>query len=245
MTESSVSWLQVIIDVAPEAAEPSAAFWSAALGWSVGEPWPTHGEFRSFVPPEATPYVHQQTGDHGPRIHFDAEVPDLSAATERISGLGATAGLLTPDWQVMTSPGGLPFCLLHPQRSVRPGPRTWPDGHRTRPVQVCIDIPAQFCEREIEFWQQMTGWRWERGDSPEFAGKLYPEPSSPVQVLLQRLDSPEEATRAHLDLGTDDLEGEVRRLVDLGATRGETGRGWVVMTDPTGLVFCVTGNSPD
>ncbi len=66
-----------------------------------------------------------------------------------------------------------------------------------------------------------------------------------MQLLLQRLESDEPATRAHLDLGTDDIETEVERLVSLGATRGETGRGWVVLTDPTGLVFCVTGNSPE
>ena len=245
MAESSVGWLHVIIDVAPESAQSSAAFWSEALGWSIGEPFSAHPEFRSFVPPEGAPYVHQQIGDHGPRIHLDAEVTDLAAATERSIGLGASAGLLNADVQVMASPGGMPFCLLHPQRSVRPGPRTWPQGHRTRPVQVCIDMPPQHADAEVAFWREVTAWRWVPSDSPEFVGKVYPDPASPVQLLLQRLESDEPATRAHLDLGTDDIETEVERLVSLGATRGETGRGWVVLTDPTGLVFCVTGNSPE
>ena len=45
-------WLHVFIDVAPDVAEESASFWSAALGWPLGEPWPGLPEFRSFIPPE-------------------------------------------------------------------------------------------------------------------------------------------------------------------------------------------------
>ena len=47
----------------------------------------------------------------------------------------------------------------------------------------------------------------------------------------------------HLDFSTDDVEAEVARLVELGAT--ETGRnsfgdfGWVVLADPEGNAFCV------
>ena len=50
--------------------------------------------------------------------------------------------------------------------------------------------------------------------------------------------------RAHLDHGTDDRDAEVTRLVGLGAEAGAEGRGWRVMRDPAGLVFCVTDNSP-
>jgi predicted enzyme related to lactoylglutathione lyase len=45
----------------------------------------------------------------------------------------------------------------------------------------------------------------------------------------------------HLDFSTDDVEAEVARLVELGAT--ETGRnsfgdfGWVVLADPDGNAF--------
>jgi hypothetical protein len=80
-----------------------------------------------------------------------------------------------------------------------------------------------------------------------FLGKLHPDGASPVQLLLQRLGESDSGTRtrAHLDLGTDDIEATVHRLVDLGATRGPTGSGWVVLTDPVGMVFCVTGNPPD
>jgi hypothetical protein len=49
--------------------------------------------------------------------------------------------------------------------------------------------------------------------------------------------------RMHLDLATDDREGEVERLVALGASRGEehsvAGLTWTVMRDPEGNEFCV------
>ena len=82
------------------------------------------------------------------------------------------------------------------------------------------------------------------GDAPEFAGKLYPA-DGPVQLLLQRLGSePSGPSRAHVDLGSDDIEDETARAVALGAVRLWPGDGWHALRDPTGLVFCVTGNPP-
>jgi predicted enzyme related to lactoylglutathione lyase len=49
--------------------------------------------------------------------------------------------------------------------------------------------------------------------------------------------------RVHIDFTTDDREGEIERLVALGATRGEDhsipGLSWTVLRDPEGNVFCV------
>jgi hypothetical protein len=99
----------------------------------------------------------------------------------------------------------------------------------------------------VAFWRTATAWRWSEGSGDEFAGKLYPPAGSSVQLLLQRLgsDDPATAVRAHIDLGADDIEAEATRLVGLGAERLERGRGWIVLRDPVGMVFCVTGNSPD
>jgi hypothetical protein len=51
--------------------------------------------------------------------------------------------------------------------------------------------------------------------------------------------------RAHIDLGADDIAAEAARLVGFGAERLGPGRGWIVLRDPVGMVFCVTSNSPD
>ena len=50
-------------------------------------------------------------------------------------------------------------------------------------------------------------------------------------------------SRLHLDLYTNDQEGEVRRLVKIGATRYPwrytPGDDYVVLEDPDGNLFCV------
>jgi predicted enzyme related to lactoylglutathione lyase len=64
---------------------------------------------------------------------------------------------------------------------------------------------------------------------------------------FQKVDDPTPGkNRVHVDFSAADLESEVKRLVDLGAT--ETGRGeagpefhWVVFADPDGNAFCVAG----
>ena len=238
-------WLHVFIDVAPDVPEDSARFWSAVLGWPVGEQWPGHPEFRSFTPPAGDSYIHQQIGDHGPRIHFDLEVPDRGTA-DRLVQLGAVITGSGDGWCPMRSPGGLTFCLIDRADHARPPAQRFAQ-HRTRMVQICIDSPPKLHDQEVAFWQQATGWRWREGTSHEFAGKLYPPTGSSAQLLLQRLgsDDPTSAVRAHIDLGTDDVEAEAERLVGLGAERLGPGRGWIVLRDPVGMVFCVTGNSPD
>lgn len=238
-------WLHVFTDVRADVSQASAKFWSGALGWQLGDPWPGHPELRSFEPEDGDAYVHQQIGDHGPRIHFDLEVT-AETEVERLVTLGASLAGEHREWWPMISPGGLPFCLMRRRDRVRPSPLSW-DGHRSRLVQVCIDSPAGLHEAEVAFWRSALAWRWAESESDEFAGKLYPPAGSSVQLLFQRLgeDDADGPVRAHIDLGTDDREAHAQRLVQLGATRVGPGRGWIVLRDPTGLVFCTTSNSPE
>ena len=243
---TGAQWLHVFIDVPPDQAEASGRFWSAALGWPLGEPWPEHPEFRDFVPPDGDPYLHQQIGDHGPRVHLDLEVADQAVAAARLIALGAAAAGPPRSWTPMVSPGGFPFCLVTRREQVRPGPLSWPGG-RTGLVQVCLDSPAARHEREVDFWRSALDWRWADGEHPEFAGKLYPPPDSTVQLLFQRLeaDDPATAVRAHIDLGTDQRTADAARLEALGAVRVATHAGWVALRDPAGMLFCTTVNPPD
>jgi hypothetical protein len=112
-------WMHVFLDVRSDVSQASADFWSTALGWPLGDPWPGHPEFRSFEPPDGDAYVHQQIGDHGLRIHFDLEVPD-EAEVERLVALGASLAGEPQEWWPMISPGGLPFCLVRRRNRVRP-----------------------------------------------------------------------------------------------------------------------------
>ncbi len=57
-----------------------------------------------------------------------------------------------------------------------------------------------------------------------------------LQVEVQKVEHP---SRVHIDIESDDIEAEVRRLEGLGAKRMEKVKSWWVMEAPTGQRFCV------
>lgn len=238
-------WLHAVIDVPSVELTAAGDFWARALGWPVGRTWEGHDELRSFAPPRGRPYVHLQQIDGPARIHLDLESRRPQDLAARAVELGAAQVSESDRWLTLASPGGLPFCVLEPGEQDAPAPVTWPDGHRSRLVQVCIDAPGAAHDLEVEFWRALLGGRWVAASSPEFSGKWHDDAGSPVQLLFQRLDEPRGRVRAHLDLGTDDLDADAARLRSLGAHDLGPGRGWHAFLDPVGLAFCTTGNSPD
>ena len=239
-------WMHVFIDVPGDRTDLALEFWSAVTGWSPARPWDQHPEFTSLEPPDGTAYVHVQTIEGPPRVHLDL-LGDLASDTARIEQLGARRQSSGDHWwYTMASPAGLPFCVVaesHPH--IRPDATTWPDGHRSRVVQLCVDVPAGRYESELAFWRSATGWADEPVDAPEFH-RLVHRATSPLQLLVQRLgpEDPAEDARCHIDLGTDDIAAEVERLVQLGAVFVNETIGFTVLRDPVGLLMCVTGNRP-
>ena len=239
-------WLHALIDVPDDRLGTTADFWGRALGWPTGQPWEGHAELRSFEPPDGSSYVHLQEIGGPPRVHLDVESPDPATTVEQARGLGATFVADHGMWRSMTSPGGLPFCVVRTGPEERPDAVTWPTGHRTRLVQLCVDSPVVAHDRAVQFWRALLGGRWVDSRHPEFAGKWHDDAGSPLQLLFQRLDEPEGPVRVHLDVGTDDMDAEIVRLVALGAEDVGPGHGgWHVLRDPVGQVFCVTSNSPE
>lgn len=109
--------------------------------------------------------------------------------------------------------------------------------HRTRFAQVLIDIPAADWDGAIEFWSKALGRTplQPPRDSPRYV--RLPGLDAAPDVLLQRMD--EGPAEYHVDIETDDVEAEVSRLEALGARVKRRIKDWVVMTAPTGHVFCV------
>jgi Glyoxalase-like domain len=70
-------------------------------------------------------------------------------------------------------------------------------------------------------------------------------PPEGAQLAFQKVDDPTPGkNRVHIDFGAGDMESQVKRLVELGATeqgRHEFGADfqWVVLADPDGNAFCV------
>src|SRR5439155_24004634 len=61
------------------------------------------------------------------------------------------------------------------------------------------------------------------------------DPSEPILFVQKVVHE----SRIHLDIETDDLEAEARRLEALGARRIAHVKRWIVMEAPTGQRFCI------
>lgn len=109
--------------------------------------------------------------------------------------------------------------------------------HRSRLCSLIIDCRAGDLEEAAAFWSRALGRPVKEGADPSqdpYVG-LVTQDDEPV-IELQRVAHP---SRVHLDIESDDIEAEVRRLEALGARRVEAIRTWVVMEAPTGHRFCV------
>ena len=234
-------WVSAFLDLTAPRFERGVRFWAEVTGCGVSSPRGDEDEFVTLVPPVGHEYLRvQRVRGRAPRLHLDLHVEDPRAAADAASGLGAVE-VADHGYVVLTSPGGLTFCLVTHPAGTRPPPADWPGG-ASQVDQVCLDIAPSAYDAECVFWEAVTGWEPTLTDSPEFA-RLTGPADQPLQLLLQRLDD-EQPMGAHLDLAAEDRAAEVARHVALGATEVGPGRGWTVLRDPAGLAYCITGRSP-
>jgi predicted enzyme related to lactoylglutathione lyase len=109
--------------------------------------------------------------------------------------------------------------------------------HRSRLAGFIIDCRTDDLEQAAQFWSAALGY------------ELKPREQEPSPVYRQLMTAPDDLhievqkvehdSRVHVDIETDDIDAEVRRLEALGAKRvGKVGT-WCVMQAPTGQRFCV------
>lgn len=116
-------------------------------------------------------------------------------------------------------------------------------SHRSRLCQFVIDCDD--LEQGVAFWSAALNATEER--VPAQSQPIYRRlklPDTDVRVLLQRTnDRKTGKERMHLDIETDDVDAEVARLENLGASRRdhqqERGYDFWVMRDAWGNEFCV------
>jgi hypothetical protein len=115
--------------------------------------------------------------------------------------------------------------------------------HRSRLSSIVIDCKTEDLDAATRFWSRALGR--ESPPLPEGETSNYRElktgADEPI-VLIQKVDHP---SRVHLDIESDDLEAEVRRLEALGARRVGFVTRWWVMEAPTGQRFCVVNPQRD
>jgi predicted enzyme related to lactoylglutathione lyase len=115
--------------------------------------------------------------------------------------------------------------------------------HRSRLCQIVIDVSD--LDAGVAFWTAALGASEERiSDRSMPIYRRLRLPDSELRVLLQRTaDAKAGKERVHLDIETDDLDAEVRRLEALGASRWnlqqERGFTFWVLRDPWQNEFCV------
>ena len=113
--------------------------------------------------------------------------------------------------------------------------------HKSRLGTVIIDCNSDDLRREARFWGEALGGTTARHDDEgryiDIQGK-----SDDPQVILQKVEHP---SWIHIDIETDDIEAEVKRLEGLGATVVEIMERWTVMEAPSKHRFCIIGPKRD
>jgi predicted enzyme related to lactoylglutathione lyase len=109
--------------------------------------------------------------------------------------------------------------------------------HRSRLATIVIDCPTEDVDSAAAFWSKALGWQALPATNPdEAAYRKLDAPADQPTILVQAVTHP---PRVHIDIETDDIEAEVRRLEALGARRVQFVKRWWVMEAPTGQRFCV------
>jgi hypothetical protein len=109
--------------------------------------------------------------------------------------------------------------------------------HKSRLEGFSIDCNTDDLGVAADFWSKALGVpsKTRRSDADINYVVLDMQPDEP-HIEVQKVDH---ASRVHLDIESDDVEAEVKRLEALGAKRIGTVRDWCVMEAPTGQRFCV------
>ena len=109
--------------------------------------------------------------------------------------------------------------------------------HKSKLSGFIIDCETLDLDRSADFWGSALGMPVRA--LPPGEGEIYKrleDHQHGLQIEVQAVSHP---SRVHLDIETNDIEAEVKRLEKLGAKRVEAVHGWWVMEAPTGQRFCV------
>ena len=107
--------------------------------------------------------------------------------------------------------------------------------HRSRLAGFIIDCNTDSIEQAAQFWSAALGHPL-KDPAQESSAEYRQLLSNDLHIEVQKV---QHESRVHLDIETDDIEAEVKRLEALGARRIRQVKTWWVMEAPTGQRFCV------
>jgi hypothetical protein len=115
--------------------------------------------------------------------------------------------------------------------------------HKSKLGGFIIDCQTEDLGQAADFWSGALGMPLRELPAEEAAlYKGLADWQHGLDIEVQKVSHP---SRVHLDIETDDIEAEVRRLETLGARRIEAVHTWWVMEAPTGQRFCVVSASSE
>jgi predicted enzyme related to lactoylglutathione lyase len=106
--------------------------------------------------------------------------------------------------------------------------------HKSRLAGFIIDCQTDDLDSATRFWSAALGLELRPTTDPSY--RILDTAPDEVHLEVQQVAHP---SRVHLDIESDDIEAEVRRLERLGARRVGAVKDWYVMEAPTGQRFCV------
>ncbi|MEV0236339.1 VOC family protein [Nonomuraea sp. NPDC050786] len=107
--------------------------------------------------------------------------------------------------------------------------------HRSRMSALLIDTPASEAAQAATFWAGVLG----ATASPLPGDEQFTSLHGAVPGLDVAVQAVDDAPRFHVDIETDDVEAETRRLVALGATEVSRWQECRILRAPGGHVLCV------
>jgi hypothetical protein len=107
--------------------------------------------------------------------------------------------------------------------------------HRSRVSTFLIDVRRNEVDQATTFWAEALGVRT---SSPE-GEPQFTTLHDAVPGYVTAIQSVDDEPRYHLDIETDDVAAEVRRLVDLGAVEVSSWQGCHTLQAPGGHLLCV------
>jgi len=109
--------------------------------------------------------------------------------------------------------------------------------HKSRLAGLVIDCQVEDINPAAKFWASALGYPAITSDEAWAANYVHlAVPDADARILLQKV---EHLSRVHMDIETDNIQVEVKRLEKLGATIVKIMERWTVMEAPTGHRFCV------
>ena len=109
--------------------------------------------------------------------------------------------------------------------------------HKSQLAGLIIDCQTDDLDAAATFWSAALGL--EIKSDPRIDESIYRPLGTQPDDLYLEVQKVSHDSRVHIDIESDDIEAEARRLEGLGARRIGKVKGWIVMEAPTGQRFCI------